>query len=205
VEQNGRQPPTLFEDRITVFKLRALLEPHERVCTFCKASLPHDGLREGACAEGLARAKYGEVKKTGLMIAVALCSTGAVWLFGQQTSMTVRDGVYSAAQAERGKMNYAIYCRPCHSADLSGGSHGDDVAPALRVDNFAVNRGDLGNLYSYIRTSMPRDEPGTLSAVMAADILAYVLAENGFPAGPRDLPADPQVLKGIQIVGRRAP
>jgi mono/diheme cytochrome c family protein len=134
-----------------------------------------------------------------LFVALAVCVSA------QGAVTTVRDGVYSAVQAERGKMSYAIYCRACHSADLLGGSHGDDVAPALRVDNFGVKRGDLGNLYSYIQKSMPRDDPGTLSAAMAADILAYLLSENGFPAGPRDLRGDIEALKQIQLVGRATP
>jgi hypothetical protein len=49
--------PGVLEDRITVFDPKALLEPHESVRTFRKASPPNDELREFACAEGLERAK----------------------------------------------------------------------------------------------------------------------------------------------------
>jgi hypothetical protein len=49
--------PGMLEDRITVFDPKALLEPHESVRTFRKASPPNDELREFACAEGLDRAK----------------------------------------------------------------------------------------------------------------------------------------------------
>jgi hypothetical protein len=49
--------PGLLEDRITVFDPEALLEPHESVRTYRKASPPNDELREFACAEGLDDAK----------------------------------------------------------------------------------------------------------------------------------------------------
>ncbi len=49
--------PGLLEDRIAVTDPKALLEPHEGVRTYRKASPPNDELREFACAEGLARAK----------------------------------------------------------------------------------------------------------------------------------------------------
>jgi|CXWL01.1.fsa_nt_gi mono/diheme cytochrome c family protein len=134
----------------------------------------------------------------GLLFVVSL----AVGVSGQGDPLTVRDSVYSAQQAVRGEMTYAIYCRSCHAADLSGGSHGDDPAPALQSDDFGVNRRDLGNLFSYIRRSMPRDDPGTLTDAMTADVMAFLLRENGFPPGPSDLIADVERLKRIQIVAR---
>ena len=110
---------------------------------------------------------------------------------------TVWDGVYTAAQAERGKAGYEIHCQTCHGRDLSGGSDGDDPAPALIQKNFGENRKDLNNLYTYIRTSMPRDEAGTLESQAAIDIVAYLLARNSFPPGSAELPADPDALQQI--------
>jgi hypothetical protein len=45
--------PGILEDRITVTDPKALMEPHESVRTFRKASPPNDQLREFACAEGI--------------------------------------------------------------------------------------------------------------------------------------------------------
>lgn len=121
---------------------------------------------------------------------------------GQGTSdaVTVRDGVYSASQAERGREIYVVYCRSCHSADLSGGAHGDDPVPALRTDDFGVKRKTLDNLFTYVLKSMPRDEPGALGAARTADVVAFLLRENGLPAGPSDLPTDTGALGRIQMV-----
>jgi len=49
--------PGVLEDRITVTDPKALVQPHESVRTYRKASPPNDELREFACAEGIADAK----------------------------------------------------------------------------------------------------------------------------------------------------
>jgi mono/diheme cytochrome c family protein len=139
------------------------------------------------------------------ILLAAICWLVAAGVIIAQDGATTRDGVYSAAQAARGRMSYAIYCRTCHSADLSGGSDNDDPAPALVARGFGVNRRDLGNLFAYVRKSMPRDAPGSVSPPMVADILAFILSENGFPAGPRDLPGDADALSRIRIVERATP
>lgn len=115
---------------------------------------------------------------------------------------TVWDGVYTDAQAERGRAQYAIYCSSCHGATLRGGLDGVEQAPALRRDDFMRSRGDLGNLYDYLRKSMPRDEPGTLRDADYADLVGYLLRENGYPAGAERLPADRTALAAIRIVER---
>jgi S-disulfanyl-L-cysteine oxidoreductase SoxD len=45
-----------------------------------------------------------------------------------------------------------------------------------------------------MKRTMPRDEPGSISLPKNADILAYMLKFNEFPAGKADLPADPSLL-----------
>ena len=115
---------------------------------------------------------------------------------------TVWDGVYTTAQAERGSAQYRIYCSSCHGAALQGGIDGVEQAPALRRDGFMQSRGDLGNVFEFVKASMPRDEPGTLRDVDYADILAYLLKENGFPAGSQKLPAHSAPLREIRILER---
>jgi hypothetical protein len=48
---------------------------------------------------------------------------------------------------------------------------------------------------------MPLDHPGSLSDEVNTTILAFIMQENGFPAGSRDLPADMAVMDIIQIAG----
>ena len=46
---------------------------------------------------------------------------------------------------------------------------------------------------------MPADRPGQLSKPQNADILAFILKSNGYPAGAKDLPGDVDALKQTRI------
>ncbi len=102
---------------------------------------------------------------------------------------TTRSGVYSASQAERGRVAYAGFCRSCHSpASHSGGTFEK------------LWRGKtLGDLFGYVSTMMPKNDPGSLNPDQYADVLAYVLKMNALPAGKIELPADSTALASIRI------
>ncbi|HKY19363.1 MAG TPA: hypothetical protein VJL82_10560, partial [Rhizomicrobium sp.] len=57
----------------------------------------------------------------------------------------------------------------------------------------------LDVLMEYLGTAMPLDRPGRLSRATNADIVAFILKVNGFPAGPAELSADDAVLKTIRF------
>jgi mono/diheme cytochrome c family protein len=119
----------------------------------------------------------------------------------QETTTTVADGVYTDTQATRGAAVYDTACAGCHRADLGG-----NTGPALREQRFARQFAgkDLKTLFTRIAATMPRNAPGSLADNVNLDILAYVLKENGFPAGARELTAD--ALAGISVVpGRPKP
>jgi hypothetical protein len=46
---------------------------------------------------------------------------------------------------------------------------------------------------------MPQNKPGSLTREASAEILAYVLSANQFPAGKQALPQASEVLKEIRI------
>lgn len=102
----------------------------------------------------------------------------------QENLKTVADGVYSDVQATRGAASYDTSCSGCHRPDL-GGANG----PALRGERFArIFAGkDLKTLYTKIATTMPRGAAASLGDAVYLDIVAYVLRENGFPAGDSEL------------------
>jgi cytochrome c len=123
-----------------------------------------------------------------------------VAIVGGQTR-TVWDGVYTEAQSARGREEYRIYCQSCHLEDLSGGiDNNSERVPALRRDGFGLSRRTLDNLYSFIVESMPGDAPGTLSGKTYVDVIAYILQQNGFPAGTRELEPSIEALAAIQII-----
>lgn len=111
-------------------------------------------------------------------------------------------GVYTSAQAARGKTVYEAYCTRCHGIDMVGGRQGGAGGPALVGDNFWLDweRSSLGSLYSKISKTMPNDSPGSLRSDDYADLLAYILSGNTFPAGTADIPADGSGLDVVRIV-----
>lgn len=104
------------------------------------------------------------------------------------------DGVYSDAQAQRGRQQYLQHCALCHAPSLQG----NYVSPPL-VGEFMPDWGGspLSDLYDFISTTMPLDKPGSLNAGAYADIVAYLLKANGFPSGASDL--QPDALQSIRF------
>ena len=118
-------------------------------------------------------------------------------LRAQSPSRNVWDGVYTEEQSKRGQPLYTQHCASCHGDSMGGG----ESAPALAGGDFLSNWNGLtlGDLFERIRTTMPASKPGTLSREVNADILAYMLTVNQFPAGKTELPRATEVLKDIRI------
>ena len=119
-----------------------------------------------------------------------------------QPTKSVWDGVYTEAQATRGKTGYAEQCASCHGPELTGG----EMAPALAGGEFLAGWDGLtlGDLFERIRISMPQNAPGSLSGQQNADILAFVLASNKFPAGTDELPKEAMILKSIKVESKKS-
>lgn len=115
----------------------------------------------------------------------------------QEVSRSTWDGVFSAAQAERGATAYAQNCQVCHGPALQGVGE----AKPLTGPEFlgAWNGLTLGDLFDRIRKTMPIDRPGALTREAYADILAYLLKFNGFPAGAAELDKRTETLATIRL------
>jgi mono/diheme cytochrome c family protein len=128
----------------------------------------------------------------------AMLVTGArIAAAGAQTSRTVKDGVYSAAQAEAGKAAYAEQCVMCHGAMTSTTP---DMAPLLNdwVFQEKWKTRSVGEFFERIRTTMPQNKEGTLSPQRTAEIVAYILSANQMPAGTA-LPTELDALNQIKL------
>jgi len=129
--------------------------------------------------------------------AVATWSITGV-LLAQSPPTQAKDGVFTAEQASRGQSHYAVFCAGCHADDLGGTNSGDSGAPPLKHDTFM--RGSTAEaLFTKIQKRMPLDAPGSLSDEQVAELTAYLLKANGFPAGAMPLPTAREDLGRILI------
>jgi S-disulfanyl-L-cysteine oxidoreductase SoxD len=113
---------------------------------------------------------------------------------------TVLDGVYTAAQAKRGQAVYESKCAGCHRADLGGFS-----GPPLKGDLFMDRWREfhLNVLYDLVKSTMPANNPASLSETAYLDIQAYLLQANEIPPGTKEL--KPDVVGNTLLVGKDGP
>jgi mono/diheme cytochrome c family protein len=128
---------------------------------------------------------------TFALVGIALCRYPLL----AQSSKTIWDGVYSEAQAKRGEGIYNQSCASCHGTSLEGG----EMAPPLTGNDFNANWDtlSLGQLLERIRTTMPQENPGSLSRQQNVDVVSYLLQKGKFPAGSAELPTQTDALSGI--------
>ena len=114
-----------------------------------------------------------------------------------ETTRSVWDGVYTEEQARRGEETYKKECASCHGDTLVGGGG----ASPLTGGNFLSNWNGLtvGDLYDRIRKTMPQGAPGKLNKQQDADVLAYLLSFNKFPAGKAELQKQVEFLREIRF------
>jgi len=98
----------------------------------------------------------------------------------------------------------AIYedsCSSCHASDLLGAG----PMPALTGSGFRKewDGQSLGDLFERMSVSMPADKPGRLTPDQDADVLAFILKSNDFPAGKAEMKGSTPELSRIKFVARK--
>jgi S-disulfanyl-L-cysteine oxidoreductase SoxD len=120
-----------------------------------------------------------------IVLCAAMYSAAVAVIAAQAPARTVWDGVYTAAQAERGQAQYAASCARCHGGSLEGG-----MGRALVGTQFwnKWREQSVGDLLDYVSKNMPMGvQATTLSPPVYADLVAYLLRSNELPVGPADL------------------
>jgi mono/diheme cytochrome c family protein len=110
-------------------------------------------------------------------------------LGAQAPKTSVKAGVYTAAQADRGQALYRSKCASCHAPNRFT----DD----LFYSSFAGK--PLWEMFDVISDTMPEDDPGGMKKEEYADVIAYLLKLNKFPAGDAELPTDKDALSAITM------
>jgi len=138
-----------------------------------------------------------------LMTAAAVFAAAAIDAAASsaQAGKTVWDGVYSDAQSQRGQDLSKASCVTCHGEGLAG----TDLAPALQGDDFkaAWSGRTAAELFEKIQTTMPADRVGTLKAPQSADLVAFILKLNEYPAGSSELASEMPALQQIKITSKK--
>lgn len=123
---------------------------------------------------------------TGTLLATAL---GAVTLGGQAPTKTTNSGVYTAAQAERGRKLFDAKCTACHDTARFTGDVFLDVWDGK----------PLKDVWDIASGTMPEDNPGSLQPQEYGDIIAFFLSLNQFPAGETELKGEGPAMAAIKI------
>jgi quinoprotein glucose dehydrogenase len=143
------------------------------------------------------------------LILILVAAASSIVLDGSQsstgrTARSIWDGVFTKAQAERGRLSYREHCATCHGADLQGAEY-----KALQGNRFWTDyqEAPLDYLLGQISRNMPHSEDGslkgTLGASTYADIVAFMLDANGFPAGATELTEASSA--GVAIIRKEGP
>ncbi len=104
-------------------------------------------------------------------------------------------GVYTADQAKAGAAIFAAQCSMCHGQKLEGGA-GPQLAGSDFIGKWSGQTAD--DLRDVIATQMPLTSPGSLKPDQVLQVLAYILQQNGYPAGDSALTAPK--TKTVKIV-----
>jgi mono/diheme cytochrome c family protein len=144
-----------------------------------------DRVRSGS---GLGRAHLGL-----MWIGLALGAWQAIAADSEKTG-----GLYSEVQAARGESLYQQHCSACHGARLQGSPAAPLTGDAFRV-RWEDRRHTLDDLYYIIRSLMPNSAPGSLSKAQYADVVAYILKVNGYPAGTEELVPNAAAMKTVTL------
>jgi hypothetical protein len=137
--------------------------------------------------------------KAGFFLVLAMLLSAATWSSRQVSApdRTVWDAVYFHAQADRGEVNFFDHCVECHD-----GSGDGPILSSEEVFN-RWREEKLSALFTFIKTRMPVDNPGSLTDGEYLDLLTYILKINEFPAGDTDLL--PPELSRVRLVGVDGP
>ena len=113
-------------------------------------------------------------------------STGAK----STSAKTTLSGVYTREEADAGKDLYGPLCSSCH---LAMNQHS---TPEFRKKWSGKS---LSELFTIMRTTMPKNDPGSLADEDYAVVLAYMLQLNKMPPGKAYLSTDTLELRKIRF------
>jgi len=98
-------------------------------------------------------------------------------------------GFFTRSQVERGRRAFDSVCRACHElGDFRGATF-----------EWAWRRRTAWDFFGRMVETMPEDNPGILEDATYADLVAYILALNGYATGAAELAATEAAMSAIPL------
>ena len=115
---------------------------------------------------------------------------------GSNTSHAL-PALYTSEQADSGKQKYMTSCALCHGPTLEG-----RAGPALKGPNFASTKANfrVGDVFVIVSQNMPATAPGSLSHDDYVELMAFLLQQNGYPAGSKALTFDTAQRSKVKLL-----
>jgi len=130
-----------------------------------------------------------------LLLSAITLFAAAPLLAGAQPA---KPALYTADQATAGAAAYAQSCAACHGAQMEG-----VAAPALKGSAFGematAQSLTASALLDVVTNTMPQSDPGSLKPEEYNAVTAYILQQNGYPAGTAALAPGAAGIKDAKI------
>ena len=117
-------------------------------------------------------------------VPVALAAAFALCAAAVEGAGSPPPALFTGAQAAAGSSLYGAKCALCHGAQLEGGAGPPLAGPNMTTLGEKTHL-TVGDLFGYVTTNMPMNAPASLTHDQYVKILAFVLKQNGFPAGAK--------------------
>lgn len=93
---------------------------------------------------------------------------------------------FTSSQMHKGEKQFARSCAQCHGDNLEGGAGPALTGPTFETLSRKVGA-NVGDIFTYMSTNMPLNEPASLSHDQYVSIIAFILSKNGYKPAKRAL------------------
>ncbi|MBX3132295.1 MAG: cytochrome c [Gemmatimonadaceae bacterium] len=123
------------------------------------------------------------------LVAAAALAPFAIGGAQPERAARLLPAIQTDSQVARGREWYVSQCQSCHPSE--------DMSSADFKTRWSGQR--AYDLFDIISSTMPEEEPGTLTRRTYVDIVAYLMRLNGMPATPAPLADDDASLKAATL------
>jgi mono/diheme cytochrome c family protein len=121
--------------------------------------------------------------RAGVVIAL-LCTPVVAAAASATASGRALPKLFTSSEAAHGRIVFEQQCAACHGEDLRG-----KIGPALIGPGLGsvADHTTVSIMFNVIAFEMPAGDPASLTQQNYADVMAYILQRNGYPAGAHPL------------------